>query len=124
MTDNSQLEISLLKLNEKIGDMEINAQTIMTITKFSMEIVESTDLKGAAQKELAIGLVKQVIVEAPISDDKEKLLLDMIEQGILANAIELIVDVSKGFGGFNVGLNKFNGKKKKKKKGKKKKVSF
>ena len=96
MTDNSQLEISLSQLNEKIGDMEINAQTIMTITKFSMEIVESTDLKGAAQKELAIGLVKQVIVEAPISDDKEKLLLDMIEQGILANAIELIVDVSKG----------------------------
>ena len=96
MTDTSQLAVSLLKLNEKIGDMEINAQTIMTVTRFSMEIVESTKLKGAAQKELAISLVRQVIVEAPISDDKEKLLLDMIDQGILANAIELIVDVSKG----------------------------
>jgi hypothetical protein len=48
MTDTSQLAVSLLKLNEKIGDMEINAQTIMTVTRFSMEIVESTKLKGAA----------------------------------------------------------------------------
>jgi hypothetical protein len=83
-------------LNEKIGDMEINAQTIITVTKFSMEVVEATKLKGAAQKELAISLVRQVIVEAPISDEKEKLLLDMIDQGILANTIELVVAASKG----------------------------
>ena len=96
MTDTSQLAVSLFKLNEKIGDMEINAQTIMTVTKFSMEVVEATKLKGAAQKELAISLVRQVIVEAPISDEKEKLLLDMIDQGILANTIELVVAASKG----------------------------
>ena len=96
MTDTSQLAVSLFKLNEKIGDMEINAQTIITVTKFSMEVVEATKLKGAAQKELAISLVRQVIVEAPISDEKEKLLLDMIDQGILANTIELVVAASKG----------------------------
>ena len=96
MTDTSQLAVSLFKLNEKIGDMEINAQTIITVTKFSMEVVEATKLKGAAQKELAISLVRQVIVEAPISDEKEKLLLDMIAQGILANTIELVVAASKG----------------------------
>ena len=96
MTDTSQLAVSLVKLNEKIGDMEINAQTIITVTKFSMEVVEATKLKGAAQKELAISLVRQVIVEAPISDEKEKLLLDMIDQGILANTIELVVAASKG----------------------------
>jgi len=97
MTDNtSQLAVSLFKLNEKLGDMEINAQTILTVTRFSMEVVEATKLKGAAQKELAIKLVRQVVVEAPISDDKEKLLLDMIDQGILADTIELVVDASKG----------------------------
>jgi hypothetical protein len=96
MTDTSQLAVSLFKLNEKIGDMEINAHTIITVTKFSMEVVEATKLKGAAQKELAISLVRQVIVEAPISDEKEKLLLDMIDQGILANTIELVVAASKG----------------------------
>ena len=96
MTDTSQLAVSLFKLNEKIGDMEINAQTIIMVTKFSMEVVEATKLKGAAQKELAISLVRQVIVEAPISDEKEKLLLDMIDQGILANTIELVVAASKG----------------------------
>ena len=61
-----------------------------------MEVVEATKLKGAAQKELAISLVRQVIVEAPISDEKEKLLLDMIDQGILANTIELVLAASKG----------------------------
>ena len=96
MTDTSQLAVSLVKLNEKIGDMEIKAQTIIMVTKFSMEVVEATKLKGAAQKELAISLVRQVIVEAPISDEKEKLLLDMIDQGILANTIELVVAASKG----------------------------
>lgn len=94
--NSSQLVVSLFKLNEKIGDMEINAHTIITVTKFSMEVVEATKLKGAAQKELAISLVRQVIVEAPISDEKEKLLLDMIDQGILANTIELVVAASKG----------------------------
>ncbi|RLI47716.1 hypothetical protein DRO61_07580, partial [Candidatus Bathyarchaeota archaeon] len=48
MTDTSQLAVSLFKLNEKIGDMEINAQTIIMVTKFSMEVVEATKLKGAA----------------------------------------------------------------------------
>jgi len=97
MTDNSsQLAVSLFKLNKKIGDMEINAQTIMTVTRFAMEVVEATKLKGTQQKELAIKLIRKVVVEAPISDDKEKLLLDMIDQGILANTIELVVDASKG----------------------------
>jgi len=36
------------------------------------------------------------VVDAPISDDKEKLLLDLIDNGILANTIELVVDATKG----------------------------
>ena len=94
--NSSQFAVSLHKLKEKIGDMEINAQTIIKVLQFAMEVMEATKVKGAAQKELAISLVRQVIVEAPISDEKEKLLLDMIDQGILANTIELVVAASKG----------------------------
>ena len=97
MADNSsQFAVSLQKLKNKIGNMEINAQTIITVLRFAMEVVELTQVKGSAQRELAIKLVRQIIVDAPISDDKEKLLLEMIDQGILANTIELIVDATKG----------------------------
>jgi hypothetical protein len=61
-----------------------------------MEVMEATKVKGPAQRDLAIKLVRQIVVEATISDEKEKLLLDMIDQGILANTIELVVAASKG----------------------------
>ena len=83
-------------LKEKIGDMEITADTVISVLKFSMECAECTDLKGAEKKDLAIKLVRQVIVDAPICDEKEKLLLDMIDQNVLHNMIDLVVDATHG----------------------------
>ena len=83
-------------LNEKKGDIEINAQSIIKILKFAMECVEVTELKGEAKKDLAIKLVRNVVEEAPITDEKEKLLLDMIDQKILHNTIDLVIDARDG----------------------------
>lgn len=94
--NSSQFAVSLHKLKENIGDMEINAQTVIKVLQFAMEVVEATQVKGPAQRELAIKLVRQIVVDAPISDEKEKLLLDMIDQGILLHTIELVIDASKG----------------------------
>jgi len=95
--NNSLFAVSLHKLKGKIGDTEINAQTIIKVLRFAMEVVEAApNFKGPAQRDLAIKLVRQIVIEAPISDEKEKLLLDMIDQGILANTIELVVAASKG----------------------------
>jgi hypothetical protein len=88
--------IAFADLKEKIGDMEINADTIIQILRFAMEVVETTQVKGAEQKELVIKLVRQVVVEAPITDEKEKLLLDMIDHGVLGNTVDLVVMASKG----------------------------
>ena len=41
-------------------------------------------------------MVKQVVIDAPISDDKEKLLLDMVNNGIVGNMADLVVSASKG----------------------------
>jgi hypothetical protein len=84
------------QLTGKIGDMEITPQTIITILRFTMEIVELSDTKGEEQKELVEKLVKHVVVDAPISDFKEKLMLDMIDEGILGDMTSLIVSASKG----------------------------
>jgi|TARA_B110000483_G_scaffold242561_2_gene328779 hypothetical protein len=83
-------------LKNKIGDMEINAGTIVKVLQLAMEVVETTPVKGAEQKELAIKLVRQAIVDAPIADEKEKLLLDIIEQGVLGNTLDLVIMASKG----------------------------
>ena len=96
MSEQSTFSVSLATLKEKIGDMEINADTIMQVLRFAMEVVEVTELKGAEQKELAIKLVREVVVQAPIADEKEKLLLDMIDQGVLGNTVDLVVQASKG----------------------------
>lgn len=93
---------TLATLKKKINGVEVNARNIITILRFAMEAVEATQLKGSAQKELCNRLVKQIIIDAPISDSKEKLLLDMVEQDILASTMDLVIDATKG----NIDINK------------------
>ena len=38
----------------------------------------------------------QVVEEAPISDEKEKLLLDMIDQKVLHGMVDLVVEAKEG----------------------------
>ena len=84
------------ELKTKLVGVEVSVENFMVIVRFSMEVVEVTQLKGSVQKELAVSLVRTVVVEAPISDNKEKLLLDMIDQGVLGNTVDLVVDASRG----------------------------
>lgn len=91
-------DTSLQKLNEKLEsrNIEITPTTITTVIKICMEIAEGTKLKGKEQKVLVEKLVKKVVKDAPISDEKEKLLLDMIEEGVVGDVVELIVSATKG----------------------------
>tara|TARA_B100000282_G_C31544463_1_gene404532 strand:- start:93 stop:437 length:345 start_codon:yes stop_codon:yes gene_type:complete len=92
----SDFDVCMKELNSRLHGVDISVENFMLILRFSMEVVEITKLKGSAQKELAIRLVRKIIVDAPISDSKEKLLLDMIDQGVLGNTVDLIVDASRG----------------------------
>ena len=84
------------QLKDKIGKIEITPQTIIMVLRFAMEIVERLKGKGEEQKKLVEKLVRQVVVDAPISDFKEKLMLDMIDEGILGDMASLVVSASKG----------------------------
>lgn len=84
------------QLKGRIRDVEITPQTIITVLRVAMEVVEMTQLKGEDQRVLAVRLVRRAVEEAPISDDREKLLLDMIDNGILDNTIELVVAATRG----------------------------
>ena len=91
-------DISLKKLNEKLEsrNIEITPGSITIVIKICMEIAEATRLKGKEQKVLVERLVKKVVKDAPISDEKEKLLLDMIEEGVVGDVIDLVVSATKG----------------------------
>ena len=84
------------ELLDKIGKLEINTQTVIAILKMAMEVVEATQLKGKAQKELCIKLVKDIVIAAPLTGDQEKLILNMIDSGVLDNTIDLVVDATQG----------------------------
>ena len=83
-------------LKNKTKDTEINSTTIIKVIKIAMEIVEATQLKGIAQKKLVNKLVRQIVVDAPISDKKEALLLEMIDEGIVGDMIDLVISASHG----------------------------
>jgi hypothetical protein len=91
-------DTSFKKLNEELEsrNIEITPRSITIVIKICMEIAEATRLKGKEQKVLVERLVKKVVKDAPISDEKEKLLLDMIDQGVLGNTVDLVVQASKG----------------------------
>ena len=92
------VDTSLKKLNSALASkgIEINSKTITTVIKISMEIVEATNLNGEEQKKLVEKLVKKVVKDAPIADEKEKLLLDMIDEGVVADVVDLVVAATKG----------------------------
>ena len=92
----AEFEECMKMLKVKLQNVEVTVENFMVIVRFAMEVVEVTQLKGSAQKELAISLVRQVVVDAPITDEKEKFLLDMIDNGTVGNTIDLIVGVSRG----------------------------
>lgn len=91
MTENIEEKFAL-----KIGSMTIESSTIMLVLQYAMEVVELTDLKGEAKKEMAIKLVRQAVQDAPLDDDMETVLLGMINQGILDYMINLIISASRG----------------------------
>lgn len=96
MADEVIFAIVLKQLKDQTSDIEVNSLNITSILRTAMVIVESTKVKGAAQKALVEKVVRQVIVDAPISDEKEKLLLDMCDEGILGSTIDLVIAASKG----------------------------
>tara|TARA_B100000085_G_C18424829_1_gene464268 strand:+ start:257 stop:664 length:408 start_codon:yes stop_codon:yes gene_type:complete len=80
----------------KKNNINVTPDTITSVITMAMELVEASQVKGEEQKRLVTEVVRKIVVDAPISDDKEKLLLDMIDQGVVGNVIELVVSATKG----------------------------
>ena len=88
-------------VKEKLGDMGVKSSTLTIIIKYTMEVIETTPVKGKAQMDLALRIIGDLINELPENDEK-KFLLKTLNNGGIKDTIELIVDVSKG----KVNINK------------------
>ena len=95
---------SLGQLKERSKNIEINGQTIMIVVKYSMEIIELTELKGTEQKEMAIKLVKKLVEDINLDENVKKIINGIVESGALSVTIDLIIDASKG--NLNINLKK------------------
>jgi hypothetical protein len=91
----SVYERTLIKLKVKASAIDIRTSTLHLIIKYVMELVEETQLKGIEQKEMAIKLIKAVIVDLTNGED-ERVLLQLLNDGTISNMIDLIVDATKG----------------------------
>tara|TARA_B110001450_G_scaffold73943_2_gene70345 strand:+ start:744 stop:1166 length:423 start_codon:yes stop_codon:yes gene_type:complete len=96
---NSTLET----IKEKVSLISIRPSTLYLIIKYVMEEVEKTPIKGPEQKEIALKLIKALIIDLTENED-EKVLLDLLNDGTIGNLIDLIVDVSKG----KININKIS----------------
>ena len=83
------------KLKEKVLNINIRASTIHLIIKYVMEEIEDTPYKGVEQKELALKLIRALIVDITENED-EKVLLKLLDDGTIGNMIDLIVDATRG----------------------------
>ena len=73
----SLYENTLTILKEKVSNISLRASTLHLIIKYVMEQVEHTPLKGSEQKELALKLIKALIIDLTDRED-EALLLQLL----------------------------------------------
>jgi hypothetical protein len=86
---------TLSKIKEKVSVISIRPSTLHLIIKYVMEEVEQTPTKGTEQKEMALKLIRALVVDLTDGADEE-VLVRLLDDGTISNMIDLIVDATKG----------------------------
>tara|TARA_B110000444_G_scaffold213436_2_gene210248 strand:- start:144 stop:584 length:441 start_codon:yes stop_codon:yes gene_type:complete len=86
---------ALAKLKIKLGDLAIHSKSMSLIIKYVLEIIEATPIKGSKQKDMALKLMRAVIVDLSDGEDK-RVLTQLLDDGTISDLIELVIDATKG----------------------------
>ena len=91
-------DAALLKLQSTLKErnIEVSSKTITEIVKIAMEIVEATKLKGPEQKLLVEKIVRKIVTESPLDEQKKSIVISMLDEGIVGDVIDLVVSATKG----------------------------
>ena len=94
-TFKTMYDFTLQKVKEKVSAISITPSTLHLIIKYVMEEVEETPAKGAEQKEMALKLIRALVIDLTEGADEE-VLLKLLDDNSISNLIDLIVDATKG----------------------------
>ena len=104
-------DTTLETIKEKVSVITIRPAVLHLIIKYVMESIEETPIKGAEQKEMALKLIRAIVVDFTNGED-EKVLRQLLDDGTISNMIDLIVDATRGKLNINtitnVGVGCFN----------------
>ena len=89
------LSESLNSLKVKLSSITLRPNTIHLLVKYVMEEVENQPIKGSEQKDLALELIKNLIIDLSDKEDEETL-LKLLNDGTISNIIDIIIDATKG----------------------------
>jgi hypothetical protein len=84
---------SITELRERIANLELTPASVITVMRHAMEIVEGLTVKGEAQKDIAVALVKEVLEGTDIDAG---LLAGLVDGGMLSSAVELVIAATQG----------------------------
>lgn len=94
--------INLSNYNEALKEVKylldktnINLMNLPSILKSVMEVVDNIPLSGADKKIYAIKIVREIIDEKTYGEEEAVLLL-LIDNGTVANMIDLVIDATRG----------------------------
>ena len=98
--DEIKNETSLFKnvteiLKSRLRDVSIKPNTLHLIIKYIMELIEETPIKGIAQKEFALKVMRELFQDLTEGED-ELVLLKLLDDGSISNIIDLVVDATNG----------------------------
>ena len=91
--------MSIESVLEHLGDVKItNKKELFAVLVKVMEIIEKYNEAetGAEKKELAIGVLKELINKAPLGDEDKSLLISLVSDETVSDTIDVIIKVAKG----------------------------
>jgi len=95
LTKSSIYNASFATLKEKLEAISVRPSTLYLVISYVMEEIEKSPIKGKEQKEMALKLIKELVLDFTEGAD-EKVLLQLLEDGTIGNLIDLIVDATNG----------------------------
>lgn len=82
-------------LKRRVKDISIRPNTLHLVIKYIMELIEETPIKGVAQKEFALKVLRELFRDLTEGED-ELVLLKLLDDGSISNLIDLVVDATNG----------------------------
>ena len=79
----------------KMTEIE-NEHSILYVLRITMECIEVHDLEGINKKDLAESVVKKLIDESKLDDQKKQFCIQLVDAGVMGQTMDLVVSATKG----------------------------